>query len=193
MDVLVLRRNLNLRRNPMRNANNLKLAAAILFIAVASVFLAFVYTVRANPSDLNLSNAVATTTVTYLTAAGASTTETYDSYGGGVGEPNASEKAVLFTNFAASSTSSVLAIKVQYSQNGIDWFDDNLMESTNSTTTPLYNLGTSNSYTWTAIGTATSSKTITIPTPTRYVRAVYSVTGANAAVYKVIIAKKEQP
>lgn len=163
-------------------------------IVIAAALSLFVFRVHANPSDLNQSNALATTTLSFLTAGSTIVTETYDSYGGGVGEPNASESAVLLTNFTASSTSSVLAIKLQYSQNNIDWFDDNLLQtSLNSTTSPLYNLGTNNSYTWTALGTTVASKAITVPTPVRYVRAVYTVTGANAAVYKVIIAKKEQP
>lgn len=176
----------------MAKRNNL-VALGCVSLAVLVLLSLFVVRARANPSDLNQSNALATTTVSYLTAGATTVTETYDSYGGGVGEPNASEHAVLFTNFAASSTSSVLAVKLQYSMNGIDWFDDNLMESTNSTSTPVYNMGVSNSYTWTAVGTATSSKTIEVPTPTRYVRAQYTVTGANAAIWKVIIAKKEQP
>lgn len=167
------------------------LGGIAIVISALSLFALHAY---ASAADLNQSNAIATTTVTYLVAAGASTTEVYDSYGGGVGEPNASDNAVLFTQFAASSTSSVLAIQLQYSQNAIDWYSDNLLQGgINSTTTPTYNLGTSNSYVWTAAGTATTSKVLTVPTPVRYVRAVYSVTGANAAVYKVIIAKKQQP
>lgn len=179
-------------QNLKRNSNAV---AAILIASVVLIiaFFAMALKAHANPSDLNLSNTTATTTVSYLTAAGASTTETYDTYQGGVGDPNASESAVLFTQYAASSSSAILAIRIQYSQNGIDWYDDNLTASTLGTTTQPYNVGVANSFTWAAVNTATSSKAITIPTPTRFVRASYSVTGANAAVYKVIIAKKEQP
>ncbi len=162
-------------------------------VLIGSVCTLFALKAHANPSDLNLSNTTATTTVSFVVVGTATSTETYDSYGGGVGEPNASDGATLFVQMAASSTSSVLGIQLQYSQNGIDWFDDDLLQLTNATTTQATNVAVANSYTWKAAGTATTSKAFNVPTPTRYVRAVISATGANAAVWKVIIAKKQQP
>lgn len=163
-----------------------------LFVLTAVAALAglafYAFNATASAVDLNQSNASATTTVTYLTPGTATSTQTYDSYGGGVGDPNASTNAVMLLQFAASSTSSVLNINVQYSMNGIDWYSDNLGAATSST-----GINVQNSYTWTAAGTATSSKAITIPTPVRYSRAVIGILGAGGAVYSNIVAQKTQP
>lgn len=163
--------------------------AGALLLAAAAILTVFATTVRANPSDLNTtSTSAATTSPTYIIPGTATSTLTYDSYNDGIGDPNASESAVLLLQTAASSTSSVFTVALQYSQNGIDWYQDNLMATTTST-----NIGTAQTYTFTAAGTATTGRAITVPTPTRYVRAVTSVAGANAAVWGQIVAKKQQP
>lgn len=169
------------------------LFGAALLAVILVVFATFsVLRARANPSDINQTNVTATTTITYVTSGGTAT-ETYDSYASGVSDPNASDSAVLLTAFTASSTSSVLAIKIQYSMNGIDWYDDNLFQIDSASSTQAFGIGTPNSFTWTAAGTATAYKAIIVPTPTRYMRAVYTLSGANAGLWKSIIAKKQQP
>lgn len=159
-----------------------------MFVAVGLLLYAF--GAHANPSDFTtVKSAASTTTVTYIVSGGNATTTPYDALNG----DNAADSAVLLTQFAASSTSSVLGIKIQYSQDGIDWYDDNLLESTNSTTSPTYSMQIPNTYSWTAVGTATSSKAIAVPTPTRYVRAVYTMTGAAGAVWNQMVVKKQTP
>lgn len=157
-------------------------AAALLLAAVGFT------PARAASPDFNVvSTAAATTTVSYMTAGTATTTLTYDSLYTG------SDSAVLLTQFAASSTSSVLNITVQYSQDGIDWYGDNLMVLTNSTSTPAKSIQIGNTYTWLAASTATTSKAVLIPTPARYSRIQYSMTGAAGAVWGQMVAKKQQP
>lgn len=173
---------------------NLKRNSPVIgFVAIIAVLgaLFFAYSAKANPSDFSVTkSATATTTETFI-ASGATVIGTpYDSFNG---DPNAADSSVLLVQFSASSTSSVLGIKVQYSQDGIDWYDDNLLESTNSTSTPAYSMQVANSYTWTAAGTATAFKAITEPTPTRFTREVYTMAGANGSVWTSRIVKKETP
>lgn len=172
----------------MRLSQNALWASAILVLAIAVGTLMYAYAAKADAADLNQTNTVATTTVAYLAPGLATSTQTYDSYAGGVGDPNASDSAVLLLQFAASSTSSVLNINVQYSMNGIDWYGDNLGAATSSTGINLPNV-----YAWTAAGTATTSRAISIPTPVRFSRAVIGITGASGAVYGNIVVKKQQP
>lgn len=160
-------------------------------ILAVSLSIAWASSARANPYDINQSNVTATTSVTYIAPGTATSTQTYDSYAGG--NSNASSDGVLLVQFVASSTSSVLNIAVQYSMNGIDWYGDDLLTSLNSTTSPVKSINVDNTYTWTAAGTATTSKAILIPTPTRYARAVIGITGAAGAVWSDIVARKEQP
>lgn len=165
-------------------------AFAVLALVLATYLMLGMFTLqtRAAAPDFNVvSTAAATTTVAYITPGTATTTLTYDSLF------TASDQAVLFTQFAASSTSSVLNITAQYSQDGIDWYGDNLLVSTNSTSTPAKSIQIGNTYTWLAAGTATTSKAVFIPTPTRYTRVQYSMTGANGAVWGSMVAKKQQP
>lgn len=157
---------------------------------VAVGLLIFGYTLRAHASapDFNqTSTAAATTTLSYIGIGTGTTTLAYDSMFTG------SDSAVLLTQFTASSTSSVLNIGVEYSQDGIDWYSDDLLTSLNSTTTPIKSIQVANTYSWTAAGTARTSKAIEIPTPTRYMRATYSMTGAAGAVWGSIVSKKQQP
>ena len=154
---------------------------------IASILFTFSQ-VHANSPDFNQSStAAATTTIVYMTPGTGTTTLAYDSL------DNGSDSAVLLTQFTASSTSATLAIRLQYSQNGIDWYDDNLLSSTNSTTTAVKTVNVANSYAWAAAAAGANLKAIDVPTPTRYVRAIYSVTGANAGVWASLVAKKQQP
>lgn len=148
--------------------------------------------VEANPSFFSptVQTASATTTVNYATAGTGTTTLTYDTYT--AGNTYKTNSAVLFTQFAASSTASVLNINLQYSQDGIDWYSDNLVSASTTVNSVLY-IQTANSYTWVAAGTATSSKAILIQTPTRFVRAIETIpVGAGAgAVWAQIVPNKE--
>lgn len=160
------------------------LLAILIGFAMVGVLM-FAYQAKANPSDFNVvKSAVATTTQVYIASGGNATTSAYDSFNG---DPNASNSGVLFLQFTASSTSSVLGVTFQYSQDGIDWYGDDTGAATST------NINLVNTYSWTAAGTATTSKVITMPTPTRFVRAVYTMTGAAGGVWSSFVVKKETP
>lgn len=124
--------------------------------------------------------ATATSTTSFLTPGTGTTTLTYDSYQNGANRK--ADSATLLVQVQASSTSSVLGISMQYSQDGIDWYGDNLQTATTTT-----DISASNSYSWKAVSTAQLNKAIPFLTPTRFTRAVISDTGANVSVWAQVI------
>lgn len=146
--------------------------------------------------------ATATTSVTYMSAGNATTTLQYDSYT--AGNPTAAQNATLFVQFAGSSTASTLKINLEYSQDGIDWYQDGgtFSSSEYASSTKSFDVSTVNQYTFqfasSTVGlvttpTATSSRAINVPTPTRFLRAIFSIpVGSSAgAVWPQIIPAKQ--
>ncbi len=133
--------------------------------------------------------AAATSSVTYLISGGNATTTSFDAYAGG--QPYAIDKGVLLLQTAASSTSSVLNVTFQYSQDNIDWYGDDLFTITNASTTQPYTISSNVSYSWTAAGTATSSKALNVNFPTRYVRAILSQSGAAGALWWQFVPQRQ--
>src|SRR3990167_5845420 len=90
--------------------------------------------VEANPSGFftNCATNTSTSTVSLMTAGTATTTLTCNLGGA---DQRAVESAVLTIFFNASSTSSVLKGNLEYSNNGIDWFENNLGDLTDVATT----------------------------------------------------------
>lgn len=182
-----------------------KLASAL---AGAIALLGFAATAHANPSYFAAatSTAAATTSPTYLTA-GASTTTTpvYDAYAqttnGGVTAK--ADYAGLLLQFTASSTNSVLNANVEYSQDGIDWYRNFVLDpmQTGTTTSPWALLSpfslswkfASSSVGGIAVASTTNRSTaaVLIPTPFRYARVVLSLTGGNGAVWAQLVPIKE--
>lgn len=163
---------------------------AVLAFALAPMF------VHANPLRFPsaTSFATATTSVSYFVGGTTATTTlvTYDTYSnngvsGGGGSTQAMDKASLLIQFAASSTSSVLRAKLEYSQDGIDWYGDSIISPASGYNSVSFD----NVYTWTAGGTATSSKLVNVPTPLRYVRANFNIVGANGAIWASIQPQKQ--
>lgn len=162
--------------------------------------LLFVPKAHANPlrSVPAASTADATTTIPFMTpGTGTTTTAVFDSFANGA---NAyPDRAALLTQFTASSTSSILGIRLEYSQDNIDWYSDNL--NSNATTSFANSITSASTFTWTfasttpgagAVGnTNRSSKVIFINVPTRYIRAVYTITGANGGVWGSIIPQRQ--
>lgn len=135
-----------------------------------------------------VTSSAATSSPSYITTAGvnASATTTFDAYANG--SPRAANYATVFSQFVASSTSSVFTVRIQYSQDGVDWYSDFINIST--TTNPT-NIATEKSYTFTAVSTATTSKAFKVETPTRYMRVVNNVSGAAGGVWTQIIPTRE--
>lgn len=163
---------------------------------------------------------IASTSVKYLTPGTGTTTLVYDTYcqnGSNqtdVGNTSIANSLSLLTQLSASSTNTTLNISVEYSQDNLDWYQDNLIASSTGIGLGLqYPLTNPNTYTWAfasstlnGVGqnnngpTANSTrigKVIKIFAPARYVRVVYSLgfaAGAtNAAVWGEILPIKERP
>lgn len=183
---------------------NKKLVASIgIVIAIFAVVLYFSREAKANPIQLATpSNTSATTSVSYMTAGTATTTYSYDSYS--QGNPTRPYEAALLINFTGSSTSATLNINIEYSQDGIDWYQDGgSLYNAYATSSKPFDVGTVNRFTYTyttqgaglAAGTnATSTRLVLVKTPTRYVRAVMTLpTGSAAgAVWATFIPSKER-
>lgn len=157
----------------------------IYFLAFLSLLgiAAFATISNANPLYFppTAQSATATSSVTYFaTGTATSTVVSRDSYS--TGQPFATDKGTLLIQMVASSTSSVLNLTYEYSQDGIDWYSDNLTTTSGANTISL-----PTTYAWTAAGTATSSKALSLPMPTRYVRVRASVSGAAAGVWMQIV------
>lgn len=173
------------------------LAATLLFM--------FASPIHANPGGFppGAKSAVATSSVNFLTPGTGTTTTTYDSYNiNGTNQPTTgltsdTDSATLLVQFVGSSTSAVLGISYEYSQDGVDWYKDS---TTLSTTTVAANITTPNSLSWTYAGltlggaggtSATTTRILSVGTPTRYVRAVFTMTGANGAIWDQFVPKKQ--
>lgn len=174
-------------------------------IALAG-FLFYYTTVSANPSNfLRLQSASATSSISYLTPGTATTTLTFDS---GAGASQGADTAVLLEQFVGSSTTAVLNTDIQYSQDGIDWYASGFagnVETISATSSPSIGIvmqftfpfasSTINRSVVTNANSATSTRAIRIPMPTRYVRAVFTVPAGstNGAVWAEFVAKRQNP
>lgn len=166
--------------------------------------LCFSYVARANPSFFTRANSAicgnytATTSPSFMTAGTATTTYTFDT---GCGTANSTDSAVFAMQLTGSSTATVLTTVFEYSQDGVDWYSDTLSQG--ATTTPGQALTTARTYTLTfasstvggagGTGNGRVYRTVTVPTPTRYVRAIQSLAPAstNGAVWGEFIAKRQ--
>lgn len=190
--------------------NKLKLAGIITAIGIT----AFATVAYANPSFFasSASTSTATTTPTFLAANTAIATTTlpiYDSYEvGGTnqtnqGKINVPDEVNLAIQFTASSTTSVLGWKYEYSQDGIDWYEDDYMDAGRLSTSSIVNVSAGYTQTWTfasstvggqtpAASNQISGKLVTVPVPMRYVRVVfYSASTARGAVWATFIPQKQ--
>lgn len=202
--------------------------ASLTAIAVAAALIASAYTLTpryAHASPLGFACAaygptgIASTSVKYMTPGAATTTLVYDTYcqnGSNqtdVGNTSVANSLALLTQLSASSTNTTLNIAIEYSQDNVDWYQDNLLASTTSGFTLPFPVTNPNSYTWlfassTLNGVAQANngptasstrigKVMKIYAPTRYVRIVYTLgvaSGATgAALWGQILPLKERP
>lgn len=173
---------------------------------VAIAAFASFYVVKANPSFFIRSQlSTATTTQTYFIRGGlATTTLTLDT---GVGAAQGADNADLLLQYISTTSQPTLNVDIQYSQDGVDWYETSMGWNAfyYATSTPA--LGNVNTLQFlyasstasrgvsagTASTAATSTRTIMIPTPTRYVRAVFyeSAGGGAASFWAEFIAKRQ--
>lgn len=145
----------------------------------------------------------ASTSPAYMTpGTGTSTTPVYDAYAQtcGGGRTSKADQAGLLVQFNGSSTSAVLSLAVEYSQDGVDWYRNFVIDPAQAgTTTPLSVVSPfaiSWKYAAAVLGGAgvsgTSTAAFAVPTPFRYTRVVASITGANGAAWMQLVPVKEQ-
>lgn len=124
--------------------------------------------------------AAATSTTSSISPGIATTTLTYDSLV--LGSIYATDRASLLVQDTASNSAAVIGIALQYSQDGIDWYDNNL--SGTSSIQSVTNITVANTFTLQGNAVASSSlKIISVPTPTRFVRAVFSGTTGTSSLW----------
>jgi len=154
------------------------LASILLITPVIIIGVAvFATKVKANRSYFvpTVQTAIATTSPDYMRTANA--TLTLDAY---TYAPVALNNATLLVQTTAS-TSAVQTITINYSQDGIDWFNDALSTTTSASTIPLS--GLQRTYTIAPASAGTVRNAINVPTPVRFVRATVSTSTALSSVW----------
>ncbi len=180
---------------------NPKVLAAAVLLAV----LAFAGVAYANPFYIagKASSAAATTTVTYMTPGTATTTVVYDSYEiSGTNQKNQGNLTVpnqvaVVVQGVSSSSISVLNLACEYSDDNIDWYQNDVFAATSSGNIPI---AAPSTFTYTFASTTLNgvangnkfAKVVQCPLPLRFVRAVVSNTGANLSVWSAIIPTKQR-
>lgn len=172
---------------------------AAIFVTALSMF----YVAKANPSFfIRAQSSTATSTVTSVNPTNsvfATTTLVYDT---GVATAGSTDRATLAVQYTGSSTLSAMNIALEYSQDGIDWYGDRLSNHGTSTVaeslvqTTSYVMGFSSTTQGGALGTTgRTTRLIDVPTPTRYVRAIFTnVPGALFGSYWAeFVGKRQNP
>lgn len=187
----------------------LALLGSLALISVAVLLLA--PRAKANPSTLQRAQTTTcgaftgSSTPTYMTAGTATTTYTYDSFCGGA---TSADSAALLVQFAGASPAAVLNADVQYSQDGIDWYAIGYAGGSDvNSATSSPSIGTVQQLTFpfasstisrgvvTNANSATSTRIIRLPTPTRFTRVLFTlpVGSTNGAVWAEFVGKKQNP
>lgn len=184
---------------------NLKISALII-IFVAFLLMAFAFTAHANPfyTGTKAQTSSATTTPAYLSPGIATSTLVYDSYEqNGTNQPN-SDNVTLPNVVAvalqgnASSTLTTIAIACEFSDNNIDWYQNEIYPASS---TGALNLSVPATFSFVFSSTTVDGiqispsryqKLFECPVPLRYVRAVITDTGAGASVWATIIPTKQR-
>lgn len=157
----------------------LKLTIITLLVVLIGVTFGVIGTAKANRSYFvpTVQTATATSSMDYMRAT--NSTLTLDAYSS---TPVAVNSATLLVQSIASTSAAVQTITIQYSQDGIDWFQDNLSTTTSSSVIALNN--TQRTYTITGNATASTTRTaISVPTPTRFVKATVATSTALSSVW----------
>lgn len=181
------------------------------FLAFGALFLALPEGAHANPSYFSPQAYItglssATGTPAYLIPGAATSTITMDTfYANSLGDYRKADSAVLLNQFTASSSLTLFRGDVEYSNDGIDWYQDGGIGSLafGTTTKPIDLTATPNfnfSYASTTAGLgavsatqATTTRAVSIKTPTRFVRVIYylPIGSARGAIWATMIPVKE--
>lgn len=190
---------------------------AVFAVVCAALFAVFIFTshkAEANPLGFSCSSQTgnATTTNAFMTPGTATSTLLFDTYCvTGTNQQNTGNTFVasdlnLLTQLQASSTATVLNITAEYSQDGIDWYQDNYVATVSTTTVTsnyVSDISTPNSYKWTfassttgGVATANNNrigKVIHLHVPTRFVRIVYTLASGstNGTIWGSLLPIKE--
>jgi hypothetical protein len=190
---------------------NLKLKYVLASGAVAILAVLGLASVAAASSYFSgtVQTADATSTVAYMTPGTATSTLTYNTYTNtnvATATPSttnysAATSVTLLGQLTGSSTATVLHITPEYSQNGLDWYQGYglLPQYSATTTNQTLSWATVDSITiayasTTVDQTSTSSIdrfAVTIAVPTKDVRLVFTLTGANGAFWGQVIPTKQ--
>ncbi len=180
-------------------------------LALAVVLFGGAETAHANPSTfaIGTSTSAATSSPSYMTpGTGTTTSPVFDAYAQTMngGLTTKADYAGLLEQFTGSSTAAVLKRTVEYSQDGIDWYRSFVLAPSQpgTTTAPVNTIGNPFSTSWTfassSVGGAApaannnrATAATVIPTPFRYTRIVYSITGGNGAIFGQLVPIKERP
>lgn len=184
----------------MKKTSNLKFIIAILIVAVCGVgTIAY-----ANPLYVGTKaqTATASSTLSYLTPGMATTTLVYDSYEQfGTNETNSGNQTIansiaLGIQGIGSSTATVINIACEFSDNGTDWYQNEIFPA--STSNPL-NIATPFSFTFTNASSTIGGiafngfkKIMQCPLPLRYVRAIITDTGSSTGIWATFIPTKQR-
>lgn len=165
-----------------------------LALALISVF----SIAQANPTYLPphsaCSTSSATSSVSSLSTSTPTVTLTCDAYAlsSNLTDPTAMTNAVLAMQFRSPQTATVLTVTLQYSEDSVDWYDDNL-GALATTTGPTF-IAPAKTYSWLVGTTSTSSKMVDVRTPVRYVRALFTPAAGSATstIWATFIPRKER-
>lgn len=152
---------------------------------------------------LGKKTATATSTLAFLTPGTGTTTLAYDTYTDGLS--TADSMALLVRLTASSSPNTVLNIKQEFSQDGIDWYQNSQPTIIqNATTTSAVDLSMVPLYSWRfasssiggVIGASNSdTRIIPVKSPTRFTRFIFTMAagGANGSIWANILPVKQNP
>lgn len=169
----------------------------------------FAVVVHANPSffSAKAQTGAATTTIAFMGPGTGTTTLTYDAYGlNGTNQvdpgrnTSKAESFFLGIQYTASGTAPTLRMRQEFSDDGIDWYPDNLSISVATTTniiTPFRDYSFTMSTTTDNGGSGTASRVHTslrLTSPTRFTRMIFSVPtgGGTGGLWAQVVPNKER-
>lgn len=185
-------------RNVVRNSS--VAIGVVLFGALLASILGFAMKASAKSSSIfTQSSALATTTVSFMSAGNATTTYQFDSptftagVTGKVANMQGIDASSLYILLNASSSNTVLEWQIQFSNNNIDWYGEsaslsaaNVSQASSTSGTVIQEASTTVTHLWSPGATGNAFKVISLPTtPTFHERVVFflPIGSAPGAVY----------